>query len=243
MNSSNELRKEKAGSKNIFRKLKSDYFLQKLFNILLKIKSLYIIKYNKNIKDRIKISNKDYKEYSEIYSPIEIEIEPVNDKYDKFININKENELYFHIYFNNNKEEIKRNYLNENENIEIIKIIINHQITSFEGLFEDCECIEYMCFKKFYRNNIINMGDLFNECSSLKELNISNFNTNNVSDMGGMFSGCSSLKELNLSNFNTNNATNMAGMFYGCSSLKELNLSNFNTDNVTNMSFMFNRCS
>ena len=33
-------------------------------------KSLYIIKYNKNIKNRINI--KDYKEYSEIYSSIEI---------------------------------------------------------------------------------------------------------------------------------------------------------------------------
>ena len=112
MNSSNELNKEKTGSKNIFRKLKSDYFLQKLLNILLKNKSLDIIKYNKNIKD---ISIKDYKEYSEIYSPIEIEIKPDKNKYGKFINIINENEIYYHIYFNNDKKEIKRNYLNKNE--------------------------------------------------------------------------------------------------------------------------------
>ena len=149
MNSSNELSKEKKEFKDIFKNLKNDYFLQLLFNILMKKKSLNIIKYNKNIKDRINISIKDYKEYLEIYSPIEIEIKTVKNKYGKFINIDKENEIYYHIYFNNNKEEIKRKYLNENENIEIIKIIIDY-LQSFKKLFKNCECIEYICFKKFY---------------------------------------------------------------------------------------------
>ena len=94
MNSSNALSKEKKElntimSKDIFKNLKSDYFLKILFNILLKNKSLYVIKYNKNIKDRINISIKDYKEYSETYSSIIIELKPVNNKYGKFININK----------------------------------------------------------------------------------------------------------------------------------------------------------
>ena len=217
--------------------------MQQLFNILFKKKSLNIIKYNKNIKDRINISIKDYKEYSEIYSSIEIEIKPTKNKYSKFININKENEIYYHIYFNNNKKEIKRNYLNKNENIEIIKIIIDYQIKSFEGLFKNSECIEYISFKKFHRNNINNMSGMFYGCSSLKELNLSNFNTNNVTYMDGMFFGCSLLKELNLSNFNINNITYMNGMFHGCSSLKKLNLSNFNTNNIINMRFMFNGCS
>ena len=105
MSSSKELSKE---SKDIFNNLKSDYFLQLLFNNLLKNKSLDIIKYNKNIKNRMNISIKDYKEYSEIYSTIEIEIKSVNNKYGTFINIIKEKEIYFHIYFNNNKEEIKK---------------------------------------------------------------------------------------------------------------------------------------
>ena len=99
MNPSNELSKEKIrlnkmGSKDLLKKLKSDYFLHLLFNNLLKKKSLEIIKYNKNIKNRINISIKDYKEYSEIYSSIEIEIKPVNNKYSKFININKEKNEY-----------------------------------------------------------------------------------------------------------------------------------------------------
>ena len=106
MNSSNAMNKEQLKSKDIFKNLKSDYFLQKLFNNLLKKKILDVVKYNKNIKDRINISIKDYKEYSEIYSTIEIELKPANKKYGKFININKENKIYYHIYFNNNKEEI-----------------------------------------------------------------------------------------------------------------------------------------
>ena len=68
------------------------------------------IKYNKNIKNRINISIKDYKDYSELYSLIEIEIKPIKNKYGKFININKENKIYYHINFNN-KKEIKTNYL------------------------------------------------------------------------------------------------------------------------------------
>ena len=111
MNPSNGLRNEKTEAKGVFKKIKSDYFLRKLFYNLLKKKSLDIIKYNKKIKERINISIKDYKEYSEIYSSIEIEIKPVKNKYGEFINIDKENEIFYHIYFNNNKEEIKRNNL------------------------------------------------------------------------------------------------------------------------------------
>jgi len=248
MNSSNVLCKKKIEvnqmqSKDIFKSLKNDYFLQKLFNNLLRKKSLDIIKYNKNIKDRINITIKDYKEYSEIYSQIELEIKPANKIYGKFIKINEENKMYYHIYFNDNKEEIKRNYLKINEQIETIKIIIDYQVKSFKELFCFCECIESIKFIKFYRNNVTNMEGMFSFCSSLKELNLSNINTQNVTNMGFMFSYCSLLKELNLSNINTQNVTNMGFMFSYCSLLKELNLSNFNTNNVTNMSSMFNRCS
>ena len=244
MNSENTDNKLKQNlSKTIFDNLKTDYFLQILFNNLLKKKSLDIIKYNKNIKDRINISITDYKEYSEIFSSIELEIIPVNNIYNNFININEGNKMYIHIYFSDNKDEIKRNYLEENEQIKIIKIIIDYPVKSFENLFLCCKCIESIKFKKFYRNNITTMGHMFCGCSLLKELNFTNFNTNNVTNMIGMFQQCSSLKELNLSNFNTNNVINMRCMFYGCSTLNELNLSNFNTDNVTDMESMFSLCS
>ena len=116
MNSSNVLSNEKKEinemkSNNIFKKFQNDYFLQKLFNHLLKKKSLDIIKYNKSIKNRLNISIKDYKEYSELYSSIELELKPVNNKYGRFIHIHKKDQKIYHIYFDNNKEEIKRNYL------------------------------------------------------------------------------------------------------------------------------------
>ena len=115
MKSSSEFSKEKIGlnkieSKDILKKLKCKYILQILFNNLFKKKSLEIIKYNKDLKNRISISVKDYKEYSEMYSSIEIEIKPVNNKFGKFINMNENDKKYYHIYFNDNKKnEINNN--------------------------------------------------------------------------------------------------------------------------------------
>ena len=226
-------------SNDIFNSLKSYYFLEKVFNNLQKKKSLEIIKYNKKVQNRLNITIKEYKE---LYEQIEIEITPVMNKYGKYININEKDRIYYHIYFNNNKEEIKRNYLEQDHKVKKIDIIIDFQIISFKELFYFCECIESIYFKKFYRNNINNMSLMFCRCWLLKEINLSNFNTCNVTNMNGMFYECSLLKEINLSNFNTNNVTDMNGMFRGCSSLKEINLSNFNTYNVTKMNNMFYRC-
>ena len=100
-----------------FINLKTDYFLKLIFNNLERKRILNISKYNKNIIKRINIIIKVYKEYSEIYSSIEIKIKSIKNKYGDFININDKNEIYYHIYFDNKREEIKRNYLNENEKI------------------------------------------------------------------------------------------------------------------------------
>ena len=202
---------------NMLVKIRSKYIVIKIFENLKENRLLKLIHYNKKYQ---KLMDKKIIDYKIIFSKIEIEIIPKENTYGKFINISNKNiQSNYLIYFNDNKEEIKRNYLNKNENVSKIKIIINYQIKSFEKLFENCECIEYIYFKKFYRNNINNMGRMFYGCSSLKELNISNFNTYNVTNMSYMFSECSKLKELNLSNFNTNNVTNMNNMFSGCSSL------------------------
>ena len=145
--------------------------MQLTFNNLEKKKSLYIVKYNKNIKKRMDIGIKDYKEYSEKYSSIEIEIKPVKKNYREFINIKDENKIYYHIYFNNNKKEIKRNYIYIGEKVKIIKIIIDYQIKSFAELFSNCKNIISINFTKFVRNNITDMNNMFFECSSLEELN------------------------------------------------------------------------
>ena len=229
--------------KNKFTEIKSDYFLERVFNYMHKVAKLKIIKNNKNIQKRLKININDYKEYSEIYSSIEIEIIPKKNEYGKYINIKEGDKKYYHIYFNDNKkDEIKRTYLNKDEQISKINIIIDYQIISFSYLFSNCYCIESINFKKFYRNNINDMSGMFHGCSYIKELNLSNFNTNNVNDTNEMFYKCSSLEQLNISNFNTNNIQNMSAMFYECSSLKELDVSNFNTNNETNLFMMFAKC-
>ena len=77
-------------SKNKFINIKSDYFIQKVFDIIHKRISLEIIKYNINIQKRLNIKINNYKEFSELlYSSIELEIIPTQNKYGSFININK----------------------------------------------------------------------------------------------------------------------------------------------------------
>ena len=90
-------------------------------------KSLEIIKYNKIIQKRINIDINNYKECSEKYSSIEIEIIPMKNRYGEFIFIKENEKEYYHIYFNDNKkEEIKKTSINENNNISKINIIVHH---------------------------------------------------------------------------------------------------------------------
>ena len=138
-------------------------------------------------------------------------------KRNKSLNIMKYNKKYYHIYFDDSKEEIKRNYFKIDEKIKTVKIIIDYQVKSFKDLFYNCKCINSIRFKKFYRINITDMSYMFYGCSSLKEINLTNFNTNDVINMSHMFYGCSSLKELNLTNFDTNNVIDMKDMFSECS--------------------------
>ena len=186
------------------RNLQSDYFIQKFFGYMSERKYLETIRYNKSIQKRINININHYKAYSETKTSIELDIIPMKGKYGKFININEEDKKYFHIYFNDNKKkEIENTSLYKDDNVSKISIIIDYQIKSFSKLFYNCECIESIKFKKFYRNNVTNMSYMFYGCSSLKELNLNNFNTNNVTDMSGMFSKCSDELKLKLkSKFN-----------------------------------------
>ena len=230
------------GSQVDLNNIKSKYILKIIFDMLGKKESLNIIKYSKRMQKKLNYNNNDYKEYSQTFSPIEIELIPLKNEYGAFINI-EENESNYHIYFNDEKKETKRTYLNKYEKVSKIRIIIDFQVKSFYKLFCGCKCIESIYFKKFFRNNIIDMSYLFSECISLKYLDLSHFNTDNVTDMKFMFSWCSLLQELNLSNFNTTKVTDMYAMFFKCSSLKELNISNLDTSNVLSMNSMFAECS
>ena len=228
---------------NLFHKISSINIFKKIFNILEKGKTYEIIRYNKNFQSKLKITVNDYKELSQLISPIILEIKPAENKYGKLFN-NNENEAYFHMYFDNDEEEKEGNELTEEDKVSKIKLVIDHQVESFNKLFEDVKCVESIKFLKFTRININDMRSMFWQCSSLKEIDIEKFVTNNVTNMSWMFYRCSQLKKINISNFNLDNVTNMTGMFWGCSSLEEIILPEFkDDDNDIKKRCMFSECS
>ena len=187
---------------NIISKLEninSKFILKKIFNNLSEKQFLKIINYNKNIQNKLGLSINNYIDFTKII----IEIIPVKNYSDneiKLINIsNEKDKSFFHLYLNENENELNKNILTKNEinKIDKIKIIIDNQIKSFHELFRNCKYIESINFIRFKRENIIDMSYMFAGCKSLKNLNISHFITNKVTNMSCMFSECSSLKELN----------------------------------------------
>ena len=157
-------------SMDIFKNLKSDYFLQRICDNINKLKLLKIMKYNKKLQKRANLNINDYKEYSKLYSSIEIELKLVDNIYDRFINISEEDMEYYHIYIDNSNEEINIYNSKKNEKLNNIKILINYQIKSLKKLFSKCKCISSILFKQFLRTNIIDMSFMFYGCTSLKEL-------------------------------------------------------------------------
>ena len=118
--------------KNILANIKSKLIFRKIFCNILEKKLLNIIRFNKNFQNKL---NKNIIDYKKIYLKIEIEIIPHKYSYGKFINIDKDNRQYYHIYFNDNEEETKINVIPENAKITKIKIIIDYEAASIKGLF------------------------------------------------------------------------------------------------------------
>ena len=240
-------------NKNVLDNIKSDYFVQLLFNMLQKNISFRIVNYNKYLQKKLNISIKDFIECYDLYGPTSIEIIPVTNKYGKFINIRENEKKYYRIYFNDNKKEIKNKYsINEEDKITKINVKVNYKINPLGYLFEGCDCIESVHIRKycrkscslysiiegcasikelslsdFYENEISNMPSMFCDCKSIEKININNFYNNKVGNMPCTFNGCTSLKQVNISNFYNNKADNMPSTFSGCTSLKEVNISNF----------------
>ena len=208
------------------KKIKSRYIFQKVFANLTQTKILELIRYCKRLQCKF---NKRKYDYIKEYSKIEIEIFPTENTSGHFINFTKANEPYYHIYFNDDRKEMKKYFINKEDKVNKIKMIIDHDVKTLNGLFDKCECIKSINFTKFNRNNIDNMSKMFYGCSSLIEVNFSKFNTDKVRRMISMFEYCSSLEKLDLSNYNTDKVRNMSCMFSNCYSLKELNISNFIT--------------
>ena len=225
-------------NKGSIENIKSKYILKLIFGYLKKRRFLELINYNKNIQNKLGIGIKDY--YNEYINPIIIEIIPKKKKGAFIHYIGDENN--YHIFFNDEIHERKKNYISKRENVKKIKIILDYEVKSFKELFRDCITIEKINFIKFRRKDIIDMSSMFDGCLSLIEVNLSNFETENVKDMSFMFHQCKLLTELNLSKFNTKEVTNMRSIFSRCSSLEKIDLSTFDTQNVEDMSYMFYRC-
>ena len=218
--------------------IRNKNILKNILSFLKPKKYLSLIKYNKEIQKKLCKSIIDYREYNQI----EIEIIPIKDDFSgKVINLINENNEYFHIYFDSKRK--KTNYISSKDNVSKIKIIIDFEIKSFKGLFEDCEYISSIYFIKFNRKDITDMSHMFKGCINLINIDFSNFNTSKVKYMDSMFKNCSSLKELNLSNFNTSKVKYMNYMFDNCLSLKNLDISNFDIKITIGTDYMFSNCS
>ena len=149
-------------------KIRSNYILKKIVLSLKPKNYLSLMKYNKKIQKKLNISIKDFK----IYNQIEIELIPIKDIIDNIprtvINYEEKNKKYFHIYCDNKRKRV--NYIKLKDNISKIKIIIDNEIKSFRGLFENCDYISSINFIKFNRKDIIDMSYMFSKCKNLVTL-------------------------------------------------------------------------
>ena len=87
---------------NLLIKIRSKYILKQIFDKIKENKLLELVRYNKNLQKKL---NKDLNDYITLHSKIEIEILPSRYYYGKFIRIPKNYEPYYHIYFNDDKKE------------------------------------------------------------------------------------------------------------------------------------------
>ena len=149
----------------MLKKINSIYFLEKVFAIVPKKAFLELIVYNKNLQEKLKISIDAYKKYS---YQIEIEIIPdlkaLNKDYyqNEFININnKKDKPFFHIYFDEGKKELNRNYLKKKEKVKKIRVLIDMEVNSIEELFNEIKCVKEIKFIKFNRKDFTNYAYMF----------------------------------------------------------------------------------
>lgn len=259
-------------AKNILTRIKSNIILKIIFHKLKYYKLLNIIKYNKNIQNKLNLDIRDYKECCDKNSETEIEIIPVKGQCGIFFNNLHGNFLYLYdwvfesgqfqfIFFKKNEkgkdEQIKDDKkikeltsslkISKEDKISKILLVIKYKIETYQNLFHSCNIIKSIKVKnKSKKNNIRNISYMFAGCSSLESVDLSLFNTENVITMSHMFYGCTSLKKIIFEDnylFNTKNVGDMESMFNDCKSLKSINLKQFETGLVKNMSYMFNNCS
>ena len=92
-------------------------------------KYLEIIKYNKNLLKRLKLTLKNYQEFSQSYTLIELQLKYNINKVDYIINVPDEEMKLYHFFFDVSNNE------NQNRKEKSVNIIIDYQIKSFKKLF------------------------------------------------------------------------------------------------------------
>jgi surface protein len=228
--------------------IKSDYILKKIFSYITQGNLLKLIYYNKKLKRKLNISINLYIRYSN-----QIVIDIIPDKEYYFLNydrkerifiyiLDEKNKSFFHIYFDEKSEEIKRNFLEITEDVSKIRVKIDMEVDSLVKLFYECHCIKEIKFIKFNRTDFSDYNCMFYNCINLINLDASKIKTNNVKKMFSMFSHCSSLKILDLSSFITKNVEDMSFMFFKCSSLNKLKIPYIKTNPNININFIFSKC-
>ena len=152
-------------------KVKSTYILKRIFEPIKYIKLLDIIRFNKYLQMKLQKDLNDYKEYLKT----EIEIIPYPIRNNEYINIEEKDKSFFHFYFNDETKEKKIYELPMYYSIDKVKIIIEYEIKSFNGLFRNIQYIQKIKFIKFNRRDIKSLSSIFRCCKSLKEIDLSNF--------------------------------------------------------------------
>ena len=124
----------------LLNKVKSNYILKRIFGNVTRTKFFNVIRYNKKIQKKLE---KDLEDYRKEHLKIELEIVPGGNNFAYFISYIKDtNESYYHIYINDNKEELKRNYYIKNDKAKKIKVVLEFPLnTSLSGLFKNCNDI------------------------------------------------------------------------------------------------------
>jgi len=130
---------------NLLRKINSKYILMQIFENIQTKSQLKMVKYNKELQNRLEINANNFKEFCRI--EIEIELDSVGGSFINPWNIDRS---YLHIYFNDKTEEQKAFFpYTYDKNIFKIKIIIDHRLNSLYKLFENCPHIISINFLKF----------------------------------------------------------------------------------------------
>jgi len=237
--------------------INSKYIIETILDFLPEKRKLELIKYNKEIQERIGINR------TEEYFKYNFKITINYDDYDSIINVKNINlGENFNIektdngtVILSNKNDITRDFKFKilNDSLNILKDAKNLEvkIESPYNTFRSCEEMFYahdnitkIDISNFYTGNVVNFSTMFAHCINLKEIvGLNNMNTEKAVDMSSMFAYCKKLKEIDLSNFNTSNVNKMLGMFRHCKNLKEvIGFSDLKVEKVNNISYLFSEC-